>query len=283
MVKIMTDSSSLITVEEGQKKGILSIPLCVSIGDIHGRDLRMDMDQFYQMIGDGLLPTSSQPPIGEVVDSFQEYTDQDIINISMADGLSGTYQSAVSARSMVEDHNRITVFNCRTLCGPQNYLVEQAQKMAAAGKDRETILAWLEHAASQTESFLIPQDFSFLRRGGRLTPVAASIGSLLKLKPVMKLTDDGKRLDKFALKRTLSSAVKAVSSYMSEHSVGAGHLLYLTHANAKKDAELIRDHFHAIFPGMEIRLSELGAAFVTQGGPQCIAIQYIKKMDPVLS
>ena len=78
MVKIITDSSTLYTVKEGRDAGIESIPLCVSIGDCHGRDLQMDMQDFYRRIEAGQIPTSSQPPIGDVLDAYEQYKDQPI-------------------------------------------------------------------------------------------------------------------------------------------------------------------------------------------------------------
>lgn len=276
MVKIITDSSSLYTVEEAKGIGIESIPLCVSIGECHGRDLQMDMKEFYERIDSGMAPTSSQPPIGEVIDIYERYLEQPIINISMADGLSGTYQSACSAKNMAMNKDMIEVFNSKTLCGPHRYMVEQARKLAEEGKSQQEILTWLEEAAKNTESFLIPQDYSFLRRGGRLTPIAAAIGSLLNLKPILRLTEDGKRLDKFGIKRTMSSAVKSVVRYLSEKKLGVNHILYISHANALEDAEGIKESFREKFEELEIRILELSPAFATQGGPRCIAIQYIE-------
>lgn len=277
MVQIITDSSVLYGVKEAQELGFEAVPLCVTIGDLEGRDLQVDMDDFYKRIDSGQLPVSSQPPIGDVVDVFEKYSDAEIINISMADGLSGTYQSACSAREMVENKDRIKVFNSKTLCGPHRYMVEKAQKMKEAGHTAAEIMDWLEKAAEKTESFLIPQDFGFLRRGGRLTPVAATLGSVLKLKPVMTLTEDCKKLDKFAVKRTMSAAVKTVIDHMKEKKVGLQHILYISHANALEDALKIKATMEQVFEGMEIHMLELSPVFVTQGGPKCIAIQYIER------
>ena len=115
MVQVITDSSVLYTKEEAKAAGFEAVPLSIQIGDLDGRDLQVDMDEFYQRIEKGQVPRSSQPPIGDVVDAFQAYQDKDIINISMADGLSGTYQSACGAREMMDHKDRITVFNSRTL------------------------------------------------------------------------------------------------------------------------------------------------------------------------
>ena len=277
MVRIITDSSSLYTVEEGRDTGIDSVPLSVSIGDCHGRDLQMDMPQFYKRIDEGQIPTSSQPPIGEVLDTYEKYRGEPIINISMADGLSGTYESACSARAMAKNKEDITVFNSRTLCGPHRYMVDQAHRMAGEGREKHEILKWLEEAARNTESFLIPQDFSFLKRGGRLTPVAAAIGSLLKLKPVVKLTEDGRKLDKFGVKRTMTAAVDSIIGHLKKKVLGKNHLMFLSHAGAPEDAAAVKRRMAEIFPELEILILELGPAFVTQGGPRCLAIQYIHR------
>lgn len=278
MLKIITDSSTLYTVEEANKLGFESVLLNVSIGDLEGRDLQVDMKEFYERIKIGEIPRSSQPSIGEVMDVFEKYNESEILNISMADGLSGTYQSACGAKEMVENGERITVFNTKTLCGPHRYMVEKAQKMKEAGHSLKEILAWLEDVAERTESFLIPQDFAFLKRGGRLTPMAATLGSVLKLKPIMTLTKDCKKLDKFAVKRTMKAAVKSIIDHMKEKGVDDRYKFYVVHADALEDAKGIVANLKEVFGNIDVELHDLSPVFVTQGGPQCIAIQYIEKV-----
>lgn len=277
MVQIITDSSTLYTREEAKDLGFEVLPLCVSIGDMEGRDLHIDMQEFYERIDRGEIPQSSQPPIGEVLDMYEKYADDEIINITIADGLSGTYQSACSAKEMAENKDKITVFNCKTLCGPQRYMVEKVQKMKEAGSSAKEIMDWLHKAMEKTESFLIPQDFAFLKRGGRLTPVAAALGSVLKLKPVMTLTKDGMKLDKFAVKRTMKSAIATVIDHLKSRELDGRHILYISHANALEDAKKVKEQIKEVFAEVEVQILELGAVFVTQGGPKCIAIQYIEK------
>ena len=278
MVQIITDSSTLYTVEEAKEKGFEAVPLCVSIGDVDGRDLQVDMNDFYKRISEGQIPKSSQPPIGDVLEIFEKYADDEIINISMADGLSGTYQTACGAKAMMEEDAKITVFNSRTLCGPHRYMVARAQEMKEAGCTAKEILDWLEMAADKTESFLIPQDFEFLKRGGRLTPVAATLGSVLKLKPIMTLTEDCMKLDKFAVKRTLKSAVKTVVDHMVAKGIDNKYVCYVVHANALEDAKDVIKIIQDTFEGIEVQTYDLSPVFVTQGGPQCIAIQYIERV-----
>lgn len=277
MVQIVTDSSVLYTEEEAKAAGFDVIPLCVSVGDMDGRDLQINMEEFYGRIGKGEIPRSSQPPIGDVVEVYEKYQDADVLNICVADGLSGTYHGALSARDMVESRDRITVFNSRTLCGPHRYMVEKAQKMKEEGKGIPEILEWLKSAAEKTESFLIPQDFGFLKRGGRLTPVAAALGSVLKLKPVMRLTEDGTRLDKFFVKRTMSAAVSGIMDHMKKKGIDGRYLFYIVHAAAPKEAGAIREMIEAEFKGIQIQMMDLSPVFVAQGGPGCVAIQYIER------
>lgn len=195
----------------------------------------------------------------------------------MADGLSGTYQTACAAREMAKNRDNITMFNSMTLCRPQKYMVEKAQRMKEAGCSAKEILEWLEAAKRKTTSFLIPQDFAFLKRGGRLTPVAAALGSVLKLKPIMTLTEDCKKLDKFGVKRTMQGALKAIIDHLKERNLDERHIFYVVHARAEEDAKNAAAHIKAAFPKVDIEIMDLCAVFVTQGGPGCVAIQYIEK------
>ena len=277
MVRIITDSSTLYTIEEGKKMGVDILPLCVTVGDMEGRDCHMDMDAFYGEIAKGNNPSSSQPPVGEVMEAYEKYPEDDIINIAMADGLSGTYQSACGAKASVDNCDNITVFNTATLCGPHRYMLEKAVQMRDAGKSAEEILEWLEYAKEHQESFLIPQDFDFLRRGGRLTPMAAKFASVLHLRAIMTQTPDGCRLDKFGMKRSMKLAIKAVVDHLEDVKVDDRYIIYVSHARAEEDANKAIAMLKERFPDVEVESLELGAAFVTQGGPKCIAIQYIEK------
>lgn len=277
MIKIMTDSSTLYTIESGRQAGISAVPLCIAIGDYNGRDMHVDMPDFYRRIKEGGVPTSSQPPIGDVMDIYKEFNGTQIINITMADGLSGTYQTACGAKELVENKQDITVFNSRTLCGPHRYMVDMAQKMAEGEASYIEIIKYLETARDQVESYLMPRDFGFLRRGGRLTPLAAAFGSLLKLQPIVKQTKDGCRLDRFGMGRTFKAAVGSIIRQLKEKELGAEHILYISHADSLKDAQTARTMIQETFADLEIRILELSAAFVTQGGPGCIAIQYIAR------
>lgn len=279
MVKIITDSGCMMNVSQGEKLGVKILPLSVTIGNQTYLDIEeMESPQFLELIEKGLVPTSSQPSIGSVHEVMEEYAKQeDVLDITMADGLSGTYQSAMGARELCEGKERITVFNSKTLCGPQKHLVELAGRLVKEGKSIHEIVARLEESLSECRSFLMPSDFNFLRRGGRMTPLAATMGGLLKIKPVVAQTLDGKRLDKFHMGRTFGGAIDKIIEELKKEKVGIEHKIYVSHANAKEKCDLVINKIRSAFPGVELEIIELTPAMITQGGPGCIAIQFIRK------
>ena len=276
MVQIVTDSSALITVDEGKEMGIEVLPLCVNIMDEDYRDLQVDMDDFYGKIANGGVPRSSQPPVGEFVEAFKQYTGKKILNIAMAHGLSGTYQSACGAKEIAENKEDIEVFNTRTLCGPHRYMVQKAHAMAKAGSSMEEILRALEECRAHCHSYLIVQDFDFLRRGGRLTPVAAKFASALNVKPIMEQVEEGTRLSIHGVARTMKGAAKNIKAQLEKRNIGEGYLISISHARAEKDAHEIAEVMRSAFAKAKVKILDLSPAFITQGGPGCIAVQYVK-------
>ena len=131
MVKIISDTSTLYSTAQAIEAGFRVSPLTVTIaGNTYKEFDDINSDEFVSIIKQGHLPISSQPAIGDVVALYEEYPEDEILNISMAMGLSGTYQSAVSAAELCGGGERIQVINTRTLCGPHRYLVEKAVEMA---------------------------------------------------------------------------------------------------------------------------------------------------------
>ncbi|MHC1786925.1 MAG: DegV family protein [Christensenellales bacterium] len=281
MVRIITDSSSLYSVKQGEALGIDVAMLSVTLGGHTYRELEeIDTAAFIDRIAEGQIPVSSQPAIGEVLELYNKYPGDEMLNITIADGLSGTYQTALSAAGMAKDPERITVLNSRTLCGPQRHLVGRAIALARQGKAVSAIVNELEKLIATSRSFLIPQDFDYLRRGGRLSPIVASIGKLIKLAPVMTLTDDSRQLTRFSIQRSFKRAVQTIIEELHRLGVGAGWQIAISHAVAEDLLETARDLVSRAFPGAQIVTYLLSPAFTVQGGPRCIAIQTILGQDP---
>ncbi len=276
MVQIISDTSTLYSVREGKEKNIEIVPLQVTIqSKTYVEFEEIQSKELIDLINQGGIPSSSQPTIGRVLEAYEKHKDQPILNITMADGLSGTYQSAYMAKNQSEGD--ITVLNSKTLCGPHRYLVNKAVKLAENGKSVEEIVDILTPSIQNSVSFLIPQDFEFLRRGGRCSKVAASLGGLLKLVIVMKQSDDGKQLDKHVLARTYRKALASICDTFHEKGVDEDYVISISHATNQEQVNDTYQFIHQSFPNTEIEIFDLSPVFITQGGPGCLAIQAIKK------
>ena len=277
MIRIISDTSTLYSSAEARATGFALAPLSVTIAGKSYREFdEISSDEFVSIIDQGHMPTSSQPAIGEVSALYEEFAGEQILNISMAAGLSGTYQSAVAAAGLCDHADDITVVNTRTLCGPHRYLVEQAVRMAKDGATMEELLNWLNPRMDTAKSYLIPVDFDYLRRGGRLSPLVSHVGKLAGLTPVMTQTDDGTRLTVASIKRGFKAAVKYCVDALQKQNVGKGWKIYISHAAAPEKADQALTMLKAVMPGAEYEIVPLSPAFITQGGPKCIAIQYVE-------
>lgn len=277
-MKIITDTGTMFSKEEGEKLGIEVLPLNVIVDKKSYREyVDIQSDEFLKLVKEGHIPRSSQPSIGEVMDVFEKYAGEELLVINMADGLSGTYQSTLGVKETMDNNENIHVMNSMTLCGPQRYLVEKAVQLKEQGLSLENIKQELHKCIATEKSFLIPQDFNFLKRGGRLTPIAATVGGMLKITPVMTKTKDAKRLEKFTIKKTLKSAVKEVIKALQEAGLDDTYKIFVSHAGVLEQAKGVVEQIHQAFENVAIELYDLSPAFITQGGPGCIAIQSIKK------
>ncbi len=276
-MKIIADTGALYSPEEGKKIGIEVLPLNVIVDKKNYKEfVDIQSEEFLELVKQGHVPSSSQPSVGETMELFEKYPEEEILVINMADGLSGTYQSTLGAKQSVDNSENIHVINTMTLCGPQRYLVEKAVKLRDMGESLENIMKELHKSIATEKSFLIPQDFGFLKRGGRLTPLAATVGGMLKITPIMTLTKDAKRLEKYGMKKTFKSAIKEIIKCFQELGVNEDYKIYITHAGVLEQAKSALAQIQEAFENVAIELYELSPAFITQGGPGCIAVQTIK-------
>ncbi|MBE6054113.1 MAG: DegV family protein [Clostridium sartagoforme] len=282
MIRIISDSSTLYSISEGRKNKVDISPLVVTINNnTYMENEDINTEEFLNLIECGHVPTSSQPPIGYVLELYSKYPEDEIINISMADGLSGTFNTACMAKSMDNNPERIEVINSKTLCGPQRYLVDLAVGLVDRGYTKEIIINEINKLIETSKSFLIPHDFDFLVRGGRISSLVGKIGSAIKLVPIMALAEDGKSLIKFSAKRSFKKAIKKIAENLLENNVDCNYKIYISHGGnlelALEGKEIISNEII----DADIEVKKLGPAFITQGGPSCIAIQVIKKYKEV--
>lgn len=276
MTILISDSSTLYSQAEALKQGVYTVPLNVIVDQKNYREFEeMSSSQLLHMIAENKIPSTSLPSVGEKIDLYNRF-DDDMIDIAMAKGLSSTYEAALSAKESCDHPEKVTVVNARTLCGPHRLLVDTANRMLQSGKTKEDVLAMLEASIPTEISFLIPRDFSFLKRGGRVSHLTASVGGLLKLIPLMIKSEDGERIEKFDVFRTFKKCSLAVADYFKEHGVDNSYVIYICHANNEDDALKMESVMLNAFPNAKVVIYPLSPAFIVQGGPGCIAIQTIK-------
>ena len=278
MVRIVADTSTMYSTAQAQEAGFDVAPLAVTIAGKTYKELdEIQVDEFVSIIGEGHMPKSSQPALGDVIAMYERCGDGEVLNLAMADGLSGTYSTAVSAAQNVAN-DKIEVINTGTLCGPHRYMVETAAKMAHAGASLQEIKDKV-HALMETDlSFLIPSDFDYLRRGGRLSPLVSLVGKTIKLAPVLTQSKDGRQLVMSTVSRSFKLAIKHVIKELEAFGVEAGWRIYVVHSAAPGLAESARALLTEAFPGATMELLPLTPVFTTQGGPGCVAVQVVKEL-----
>ena len=276
-MRIITDTASLFSPEEGKAVGISVVPTCVIHGDKVYRDYEeMQVDTLLSMIARGATPTTSQPAIGDLLDVFEETTEE-TLGLFIGDGLSGGYQSAVGAKNTIDDNEYIHIVDTKTLAGAEGYLVQKAIELRNQGLNMEAIKTELEKSIESSASFVIPADFEFLKRSGRLTPIAAKISSMIKIVPVMTLTEDKKKITLFTIKRSWKKATEAIAEEMKKLGVDENYVIYICHGGDVKAAEGVLSQIKERFSNVTTELMCLSPSMLTHGGPGCVLVQAIKK------
>lgn len=276
-MKIIADTASLLSPAAGAQLGVAVLPICVMMdGESRREYAEISSADVLERVRAGEILTSSQPALGDVMEAL-EGADEELLYITVADGISGAYQTAMGARNCIEDNGRIHILNSRTLAGPLNYLVRKAAALKAQGRALDEIIAALEESCAHSLSFTIPEDFDFMKRSGRLTPLAAKIGGALRLLPVLTLSKDKTRIAPLTVKRTWKSAVDAILKHMQEGGVDGEYILSVSHAGAPERAEMVAQRARERLGALETEIFELSPSLIAHGGPGCIVVQAIRK------
>lgn len=275
-MRIITDTGSLLSQEEAQHLGVRLLPLQVEIGGKNYRDyFDIGTSEFIELTKN-FIPNSSQPAIGEVMSAYEE--PEEALHITMSKGLSSTFDSASGIQNQL-GASHITLFNTMTLAGNQKYLVELACRLRDQHHPMKEIVKRLNHCLSSCQSFLIPVDFDYLKRGGRLSNTAALLSGFLHLKPIITQTEGSQRLEKFGVARTWGKAIDDIMAHMKKQGVGLSHKITISHAVKDDIALMFAQKIKQVFSMPDIEILLLTPVMITQGGPGCVAIQYILRDD----
>ena len=214
-VAILTDSNSGITQSEAKEYGVTVMPMPFFIdGEQYFEDINLTQEEFYEKLKQDADISTSQPSIGEMQDAFDELLKEydELVYIPMSSGLSGTCQTA----TMVADDydGKVQVVNNQRISVTMRQSVLDAKELAKRGKSAAEIKEILEKHKMESSIYITLDTLKYLKKGGRITPAAAAIGTMLKLNPVLQI--QGEKLDAFAKARGKSSAKKIMLKAMKD-------------------------------------------------------------------
>ena len=200
-IAIMTDSNSGVTQEQAVDMGIKVLPMPFLIdGETYFEDINLTQEQFYQKLAQDVEISTSQPSPEAVMKAWDELLKEydSIVYIPMSSGLSGSCQTA---KLLAQDYNgKVQVVDNQRISVTQKQSVQDAAELAAAGKTAREIREYLENVKFESSIYIMLDTLKYLKKGGRITPAVAALGSALRLKPVLQI--QGEKLDAFTVART---------------------------------------------------------------------------------
>ncbi|PLR73707.1 DegV family protein [Bacillus sp. UMB0728] len=275
---VVTDSTAYIPKELRDRLNIHMIPLSVIFGnETYEEEVEITAEAFYEEVKHKELPTTSQPSTGQFVELFEKLSaDYDaVISIHLSSGISGTYQGAVTAGSMVEGI-RAYPFDSEISCMVQGFYVIEAAEMAAAGRDPQDIMARLEEMKQTVRAYFMVDDLSHLQRGGRLSSAQALIGSLLQVKPLLHFQN--KVIVPFEKIRTRKKAMKRIADLLGEAASGGGeYRAVIIHANREQEAHDWKAELEKELPNVEFMIGYFGPVIGTHLGEGSMGLGWYKK------
>lgn len=214
-IVIMTDSNSGITPDEAKEWGVTVLPMPFLIeGKTYYENITLTQEEFYQKLAEGIDVSTSQPSPEDVITAWDQLLESadSIVHIPMSSGLSGSCQTALM---LAQDYDgRVQVVNNQRISVTQKQSVRDALQLADEGKTAEEIKNKLEEVKMESSIYIMLDTLKYLKKGGRITPAAAALGSALRLKPVLQI--QGEKLDAYAIAKTNKKGISKMLSAMEE-------------------------------------------------------------------
>ncbi len=284
-IAIITDSNSGISQREAEDLGIFVLPMPFTIdGETFFEDINFTHEQFYEKLMSGADILTSQPAVGDVLDLWEKVlTDYDeIVHIPMSSSLSSEYQTA---KMLSEDYDKkIFVVNNQRISVTQKHSVFQAIELSKRGKTAEEIKSFLEETKFDSSIYITLETLKYLKKGGRITPAAATLGELLKIKPVLQI--QGGKLDAFTKARTKKQAKKMMINAVKDDfekrfntsQTGENMAIFIAYSHEKSEALEFMEEVKEAFPNHNIMLDPLSLSVACHIGPGAIALACAKKI-----
>ncbi len=283
-IAVVTDSNSGITQLEAKEKGIFVIPMPFMIEEgTYFEDITLTQPEFYCRLEEGADVVTSQPSPAAVMELWDEVLKDydELVYIPMSSGLSGSCESAMMLSE--EYDGKVQVVNNQRISVTQRQSVLDALALTQKGLDAAQIKQILEDDKFNASIYIMLDTLYYLKKGGRITPAAAAIGTMLKLKPVLQIQGD--KLDAFAKARTATQGkqlmINAMQSDMENRFGGASPenvWLYIAYTKDAEAAERFKQEVSLAFPGFPIYMVPLPLSISCHIGPGALGIGCCKKL-----
>lgn len=284
-IAIVTDSNSGITQEEGRRLGVSVLPMPFYINDVmYLEGITLTQEEFYEKLKNDEVISTSQPSPAEVCglwdNLLKEY--DEVVHIPMSSGLSASCETAMA---LARDYDgRVQVVDNQRISVTQRQSVLDALVLREAGRTAAEIKEKLEEEKMESSIYITLETLKYLKKGGRITPAAAAIGTVLNLKPVLQI--QGEKLDAYAKVRGKKQAKKVMLKAIREDWEGrfgkyveAGEMcLQMAYTGNKEEAEEFKEEVQAVFPGADIHMDPLSLSVACHIGHGALAVACSKKV-----
>ena len=286
-IAVVTDSNSGITQAQAKEMGITVLPMPFMIdGETYYEDITLTQEQFYQRLKDNSDISTSQPTPDSIMKLWDELLKEydQIVHIPMSAGLSGSCATAMMLAGEDEYEGKVFVVDNHRISVTQYQSVKDAMMLADMGMDGAQIKKRLEETAADSVIFVTVDTLKYLKKGGRITPAAAALGTLLRIKPVLIIL--GEKLDSFAKARTMKQAktlmMNAIQKELDERLHDSGckdcHLA-IAHTDNEEAALEFQKEVKERFPDADVYMAPLSLSIACHIGPGSLAVTATRKME----
>lgn len=280
-VAVMTDSNSGITQKAGKELGIYVLPMPFYIDEkLYFEDITLSQEAFYEKLASDCEISTSQPSPVNVMEmwdtALKEY--EEIVYIPMSSGLSGSFETAAM---LAQDYDgKVQVVNNQRISVTQEQSVYDAIHLAEQGKNAEEIKEILEREKMVSSIYLMVDTLKYLKKGGRITPAAAALGTVLKLKPVLQI--QGEKLDSYAKVRGVKAAkrtmYRAIREDLETRFAGKNMVLGLAYSSSEDAVQNWRQEMEEQFPGYQILQNPLSLSVSCHTGPGSVGVTCMERL-----
>ncbi len=278
-VTVVTDSTADVPAAVASELGIVVVPLRINFGQESFRDgIELTTDELLQrMAGSPVLPTTSQPTVGEFASVFQEALDagRDVVCITIGSKLSGTFQAASSAAEQIGP-DRITIIDGGSTTMHIGWPAIAGARMARQGAQRSDVAAEIRSATERANLFVVLKTLEYVYKGGRIGKVGQLVGSALNIKPIISVRDG--RVVPIERIRTWNKALRRlVELTREEGDISELSDIMVLYVGEREDADTMQAELTSLFPEAHVAIGRAGAVIGTHVGPGGIGIATLRR------